>query len=295
MPTIEEAYEHCRSIAKARARHFFYSFRLLPPMQRESMYAIYAFTRHSDDIVDQADLTADSRRAAIREWRNNLQRHFAGSREDSVLAAFCDACERHAIPRSYSFDLLDGMEGDLSEQVFENFEDLYRYCYQAASVVGMTTMHVFGFEGREALPLAERCGIAFQLTNIMRDIAADAALGRVYLPQCELAEYGMSRDELLSGTVRAAEDRFQRLMAFQYQRADRYYRESAALLGMTNPPCRAALWAMIATYRGILERIRRAGFDVLSQELGLSKPRKLGIASHALWLRATGRVPSFPG
>lgn len=294
MPTVEEAYEHCRRIAKARARHFFYSFRLLPPMQRESMYAIYAFTRHSDDIVDQADLAVDSRRVAIREWRDNLQRHFAGSREDSVLAAFCHACERHAIPRSYSFDLLDGMEGDLSEQVFENFDDLYRYCYQAASVVGMTTMHVFGFEGRQALTLAERCGIAFQLTNIMRDIAADAAMGRVYLPLRELAEYGMSRDELLSGEVRAGEDRFQKFMAFQYQRADRYYRESAALLGMTSPPCRAALWAMIATYRGILKQIRRAGFDVLSQELGLSKPRKLGIASHALWLRATGRVPSFP-
>ena len=295
MPTIEEAYEHCRRIAKARARHFFYSFRLLPPLQRQSMWAIYAFTRRSDDIVDEDDVPLESRRAAIREWRSDLQRHFAGSRKDLVLAAYCNTFERHSIPRDYSFDLIDGMEGDLAEQEFQTFDDLYRYCYRAASVVGMTTIHVFGFEGREALALAERCGIAFQLTNIMRDIAADAAMGRVYLPAAELAEYGLSKDELLAGKVRASEDRFQRFMNFQYQRADRYYRESAALLGMTSPSSRAALWAMIATYRGILERIRRAGFDVLSQELGLSKPRKLGIASHALWLRVTGRMPSFPG
>ncbi len=295
MPTIEEAYEHCRRIAKARARHFFYSFRLLPPLQRQSMCAIYAFTRHCDDIVDEDAVPVESRRAAIREWRSNLQQHFAGSSEDKVLAAYCNTFERHSIPRDYSFDLLDGMEGDLTEQEFQTFEDLYRYCYRAASVVGMTTMHVFGFEAREALALAERCGIAFQLTNIMRDISADAAMGRVYLPAAELAEYGLSKDELLAGRVQAGEDRFQRFMDFQYQRAERYYRESAALLSMASPPCRAALWAMIATYHGILKRIREAGYDVLGEELGLSRAGKLAIAGQALWLRVTGRVPSFPG
>jgi phytoene synthase len=295
MPTIEEAYEHCRRIAKARARHFFYSFRLLPPLQRQSMCAIYAFMRHSDDIVDEDDVPVESRRAAIREWRSNLQEHFAGSGEDMVLTAFCDTFKRHSIPRAYSVDLLDGMEGDLAKQEFQTFEDLYRYCYQAASVVGMTTIRVFGFEDREALALAERCGIAFQLTNIMRDIAADAAMGRVYLPAAELAEHGLGKDELLDGTIRAGEDRFQRFMDFQYQRAERYYRDSAALLSMTSPPCRAALWAMIATYHGILKRIREAGYDVLGEELGHSRAGKLAIASQALWLRVTGRVPSFPG
>ena len=294
MPTVEQAYEHCRRIAKARARHFFYSFRLLPPLQRESMCAIYAFTRRSDDIVDNDGATVESRRADLRAWRNDLQRHFDGSNENRILAAYCNTFERYSIPHSYSFDLLDGMESDLCEQEFESFEDLYRYCYQAASVVGMTTMHVFGFQGADALGLAERCGIAFQLTNIMRDIAADAAMGRVYFPVPELAQHGLSKDELLAGELQASEDRFQSFMDFQYRRADRYYKESAALLSMTNPPCRAALWAMIATYYGILKRIREAGYDVLREELGLSRPRKLAIASHALLLRATGRVPSFP-
>ncbi len=295
MPTIEESYRHCSRIAKARARHFFHSFRLLPPLQRRSMCAIYAFMRHSDDLVDDDDAPVESRRAALRAWHGSVQRHFEGLREDMVLTAFCDTFARHGIPSAYSFELLDGMEGDLTEQEFQTFEDLYRYCYQAASVVGMSTMHVFGFQARDTLALAERCGVAFQLTNIMRDIAADAAMGRVYLPVAELAEHGLSKEELLAGTVRAGEERFQRFMDFQCRRAERYYRESAALLGMASPPCRAALWAMIATYHGILQRIRKAGYDVLGEEIGISKPGKLAIAGHAVWLRISGRVPSFPG
>ena len=295
MSTVDDAYAHCRLIAKARARHFFYSFRLLPHLQQQSMCAIYAFTRHSDDIVDEDEVPVESRRAALCQWRSKLQEHFAGSSEDSVLVAFCNTFERYSIPHSYPFDLLDGMEGDLSEQVFQTFEDLYIYCYRAASVVGLTTIHVFGFQAPEALALAERCGIAFQLTNIMRDIAADAALGRVYLPVSELAEFDLSKDELLAGQVQSSESRFQSFMEFQYRRAERYYKESADLLKMTSPPCRAALWAMIATYHGILKRIREAGYDVLGEELGLSRPRKLAIAGRALWLRASGRVPSFPG
>ena len=294
MPSIEESYAHCRRIARSRARNFFYSFVLLPRPQRDSMCAIYAFMREADDIADNENLPLDVRHSAITAWRRKLRDHLNGSGEDDVLPALCDAIERNAIPHSYFFELLDGMESDLTGQVFRTFDELYHYCYQAAAVVGLTTIHVFGFETEAALRLAERCGIAFQLTNIMRDVPADASMGRVYFPEAELEDFGLSRHELLAGTVSASDDRFQRFMEFQWERAEGYYREAAGLIALTSPPSRAALWAMITTYRGILQRIRRARFDVFGPPVSLSTATKVSIAARAFLLRATGGVPSFP-
>ena len=202
--------------------------------------------------------------------------------------------ERYGIPHRYFFDLLDGMESDLSSRVYETFDDLYPYCYRAASVVGMATIHVFGFRSDAALSLAAACGVAFQLTNIMRDVSADAAMGRVYFPSSELKEFGLTRDELLTDSVLSSDERFQRFMEFQWRRAERFYRESADLLAMVDSSSQPALWAMVSIYHGLLKRIRKARYSVFGRRVGLPVWRKLWIVGRALHLRATGGLPPFP-
>ncbi len=294
MQSLDRAYRHCRKIAKARARNFFYAFTVLPRAQRDAICAVYAFMRKADDLADAPGLARGARLDGMRQWRRGLEAHLAGARRHAVLTALADTATRHEIPHEYFFDLLDGMESDLDHQTFANFEDLYRYCYRAASVVGLTTAHVFGVERKSALDLAERCGVAFQLTNILRDIPVDAAMGRVYLPRDELRSFGIRPRELLEGTVSSDDGRFQGLMQFQWDRAESYYRESAPLVALTSPACRPALWAMIATYRGILHRVRRSRFDVFSARASLPTRSKLAIVLRAMLYRATGGMPSLP-
>ncbi len=295
MSLIETSYANCRSVAKTRARNFYYSFLPLSRERRDAMCAIYAFMRWSDDLADDADTPAEQRQAAIACWRGRVRGALEGqSAEGLVLPAFRDTVERFSIPHDYFFALLDGMERDLSDRAYETFDELYQYCYQAASVVGMTTIHVLGFEGNSAIPLAEKCGIAFQLTNILRDISVDAQMGRVYFPSTELRDFGLSRDEVLEGELESGDARFQRFMAFQWQRADSYYKESADLLPLISPSGQPSLWAMVAIYRGLLQRIRSTGYDVLDRHVSLPTWKKLWILAQALRFRLSGGVPQFP-
>ncbi len=293
--TLEQSYSHCRQVAKTRAGNFYRSFALLPPERRDAMCAIYAFMRRADDIADDGDAPVPERRREIARWRARVHGTLSGgSSDEAALPAFRDTTERYSIPHAYFFDLLDGMESDLAGKVHRTFDDLYGYCYQAAAVVGMTTIHVLGFEQRAAIPLAEKCGIAFQLTNIMRDVADDAAMGRVYFPTVELEQFGLSREDLLERRISSDDRRFQRFMAFQWRRADRYYEESAGLLELLSPAGRPALWAMVATYRGILGRIRSVRYAVLDRTVTLPAWKKLWLSARALHMRATGGIPSFP-
>jgi phytoene synthase len=295
MPTVEESYAHCRNVARSQARNFFYSFVLLPRARRDAMCAIYAFMRRSDDIVDNEAVPIGDRRKQIDRWRRRLSEALRGdTKGDAVLTAFHDVVDRYAIPHGYFFELLDGMESDLSAREYETFDDLYPYCYRAASVVGMATVHVFGFGSDTALALAAACGVAFQLTNIMRDVSADAAMGRVYFPSAELEEFGLSRTELLDDSIRSTDERFQRFMEFQWRRAERFYRESADLLTMVDSASRPALWAMVSIYHGLLRRIRKARYNVFGQRVRLPVWRKLWIVGRAMHLRATGGIPPFP-
>ncbi|MDE0103699.1 MAG: phytoene/squalene synthase family protein [Bryobacterales bacterium] len=294
MRSLEECYSHCRRIAKARARNFFLSLAALPRPKSDAMCAVYAFMRQADDLVDEPGIPANARQAGILEWRNRLRAHLAGAKDDPVLTALANTAERYEIPHAYFFALLDGMESDLEGHAFDTFEDLYRYCYRAASVVGLTTIHVLGFEDDSALALAERCGIAFQLTNILRDISVDAAMGRVYLPADELRAFDLDRRELLDGALSADDTRFQRLMEFQADRAEGYYRESAPLVGLVGRPCRPALWAMIATYWRLLAQIRKRRFDVFGTRIQVPALSRLAIAVRTTWLRTIGGTPSLP-
>src|SRR5579883_3461293 len=194
---IEESYEYCRRVARSRAKNFYYSFLLLSEQQRKAMCAIYAFMRQCDDLSDEPGAT----RAALDGWRGELLDALAGRFSGHpVWPAFHHTVRRFGIPHEYLLEMIDGVVSDLEPRRFETFPELYRYCYQVASVVGLTTIHIFGFDTSSALSLAEKCGVAFQLTNILRDIQEDAARNRIYLPAEDLRRFGVREEDLRQGT-----------------------------------------------------------------------------------------------
>lgn len=275
--TVEQSYAYCTRVARQRARNFYYSFLLLSRPQRDAICAIYAFMRYCDDLSDDESRT--DRRQAIAHWNDELAAALHGNYSDHpVWPAFHDAVTRFQIPHEYFFDMIAGVSSDLDPRRIQTFDELYRYCYQVASVVGLTVIHIFGFESPEALPLAEKCGIAFQLTNILRDVKEDAELRRVYLPEEDLRRFGVT-DPL------ANDDPFRKLMRFEVGRAESYYRESAPLLGLIHRKSRPSLWALIEIYHRLLRRIERSGYDVIRRRISVPAPEKIWILMRALVLR----------
>ncbi|MCU1326188.1 MAG: farnesyl-diphosphate farnesyltransferase [Bryobacterales bacterium] len=275
MTALDASYAHCRAVAKARAKNFYYSFILLDHARRDAMCAMYAFMRYCDDLSDEQGAT----REALEQWRHDLTEALQGRLPaDPLWPAFADSVARYKIPHEYFHEMIDGVESDLEPVRVQSFAQLYAYCYRVASVVGLTTIHIFGFSEPRALLLAERCGIAFQLTNILRDVREDAALGRQYLPDEDLARFGVSPSELMEGL---RTERFVSLMEFEVQRAEGYYREAEPLLEMTDPAARSALWAMIAIYHGVLGLIAESPADVLVRRVSLPLTEKLWIVVRA--------------
>jgi len=276
MDDVALSYRYCRRVARSRARNFYYSFVLLPRPQRDAMCAMYAFMRYCDDLSDEPGAT----RAAIERWRADLDQalagHFSGH---PVWPAFHDAVRRFAIPHQYFREMIDGVASDVEPRRIETFDQLHRYCYQVASVVGLTTVHIFGFDSPAALPLAEKCGVAFQLTNILRDIREDAGLGRIYLPAEDLRRFGVTEEDLRSGNRSPA---FVELMRFEAARARACYEESRPLLELVSAHSRPSLWALIEIYSRLLERIERSGYDVFARRIRLPARQKAGIVLRAL-------------
>jgi phytoene synthase len=269
--TLAESYAHCRSVAKARAKNFYYSFVLLGEEQKNGMCAVYAFMRYCDDLSDEAGATA----AKIEQWREALTAALAGKPgEHPMWLGFLDTLARFRIPHQYFYEMIDGVLGDITPRRMGTFEELYRYCYQVASVVGLTTIHIFGFEDPKALELAEKCGIAFQLTNILRDVREDEGLGRQYLPTEDLNRFGVTQ-------FSEPTNNFRKLMEFEATRARQYYDESAPLIQMVHKRSRGSLWALITIYSRLLERIRKANYDVLTKRIRLSTAQKSWIVLQA--------------
>lgn len=275
MISLADSYRHCREVARARALNFYFSFVLLPAEQRDAMCAVYTFMRYCDDLSDEPGAT----KSAMQRWRQALNDAFAGNPDEKkVWPAFLDSVERYKIPHDYFYAMIEGVESDLEPRTIETFADLYQYCYRVASVVGLTTIHVFGYTSPEALPLAEKCGIAFQLTNILRDVREDAERGRIYLPLEDLEQFGVSPDDLKQGR---RTEQFGRLMEFEADRARRYYNESAPLLKLIQPKTRRSLWALIAIYSRLLDRVAESKYDVLTRRISLSIPEKMWIVLRA--------------
>lgn len=273
--SIEASYAYCRGVARRRARNFYYSFVLLSRQRKNAMCAMYAFMRYCDDLSDEPGATL----APIERWRAALTQALAGTFDGHpVWPAFHDAVTRYRIPHQYFYDMIDGVASDLSPRPIETFEDLYAYCYRVASVVGLTTIHIFGFTDARAPELAEKCGIAFQLTNILRDVKEDAANGRVYLPADDLARFGVTAGDL---HAEQRSPQFLRLMEFEAARARRYYEEARPLLAMVDRRSRSSLWALIAIYSGLLDRIRASGYDVLTRRVSMPAWQKSWIVVRA--------------
>ena len=241
------------------------------------MCAVYAFMRYCDDLSD--DVSIGNRREAIGGWRGDLKKALAGDlpKDHVVWPAFVDTVRRFGIPHEYFFEMIEGVSSDLEPREIETFEELYRYCYQVASVVGLTVIHIFGFEDPQALKLAETCGIAFQLTNIIRDVQEDVGLGRVYLPAEELKRFGVGKFEY--------GPQFFAFMQFQTSRARHYYDQSHPLVEMVKPESRSSLWALIEIYSQLLAKIERSGHRVLDRRVRLSTFEKVRVAGRAFLQR----------
>ena len=275
---LQESYKYCREIARTRARNFYFSFVMLPPEQRDAMCAVYAFMRYCDDLSDEPGAT----QSAMDRWSSALRDALDGHPDaHPVWPAFLDAVERYKIPHEYFHAMIEGVASDLKPVHIATFEDLYQYCYRVASVVGLTTIHIFGFTSPEAIPLAEKCGIAFQLTNILRDVKEDADLGRTYIPAEDLQRFGVTVADLRAGRRSEA---FGRLMEFEIDRARSYYQASQPLLGLIQPKTRRSLWTLITIYSRLLERVSEARFDVLTRRISLSVFEKLWIMLRAAFM-----------
>lgn len=283
--TIERAYAVCRAIAKREAKNFFYAFVALPKHRRNAICAIYAFMRKADDLADDETLSRDQRRRNLDAWLENWHAGSSGGDTgDLVFIAVLDAIRRFAIPMRLLDELVAGTTMDLKNSesdapdTYATFEDLYRYCYLVASVVGLVCIRIFGYSDPRAEKLAEETGIAFQLTNILRDVAEDAARNRVYLPLDELSAHNISVDQLLRrkpGTPPSVNERA--LLTEIAQRADHYYESARALLPLIDRESRPALWVLVRIYRGLLRRIRRADYDVFSRRISVPTFQKLEI------------------
>jgi phytoene synthase len=288
-PDLAASYAYCEQLARREAANFYPAFRVLPGPQRRAMCALYAFLRVSDDLTDGPG-TAAEKQARLSSWRNDFAKALAGDYSHPLHAAFDHAVRVHDIPCSSINAVLDGVEMDLLQDSYATFAELYRYCYRVASAVGLACIHIWGFRDKRAEAYAESAGIAFQLTNILRDLREDAARGRVYLPQEDLVRFGY-RVEQLHRCER--NDAFRTLLRFQVERARQYYDAARPLSVFLPPPGRAVFQVMIRTYRGLLDAIEERDYDVFSSRIRLSRWRKLSLVVQAVptrlgWVGADG-------
>jgi len=290
--SVAPSYEQCHRVAKAARSNFYYAFFLLPKSRRDGIVALYAFMRLIDDVADEGDdLTAKQR--GLANWRAALDAAVTGSDRAAsslpagaaeVLPALVDTMRRYNMPARYLHDLISGAEMDLTLQTYPTFDRLREYCYRVAGTVGLTCTHVFGFSDPRALDLAEKLGLAFQLTNIVRDVHDDYALGRVYLPEEDLERYGVSPQDFgrSEATLGVRE-----LLRFEADRAWQCYDEGAALLNLIDPESRGTLWLLTHTYSALLARIESLDFAVFGERVRLSRAEKMLFIAQARFGRVT--------
>ncbi len=298
------AYSVCRGITRANAKNFYYAFLVLPKRKRQALCAVYAFMRRCDDIADDPNLSLEERRYKLDTWLDALHRVQQGEpTDDPILLALTDAQRRYTIPAGLLDELALGTAMDVADpQVeiqnapaanaavpgltiqYQTFDDLKLYCYRVASVVGLVCIHVFGYRDPAAEPLAEQCGLAFQLTNIIRDVKEDAAMGRVYLPEEDLTRFGLSAAELLSAPDAA---RFRPLLALEADRARQLYQAGDQLIPYIAEDSQPALWVLVNIYRKLLEKIAERRYDVFNGKVSLTVSEKLRVLGKGFLQRLT--------
>lgn len=277
----EEAYQYCRQVTREHSRTFFIASSLLPREQRRAIAALYAFCRVSDDLIDRE---TDDRERKFEVWRQHIMNNQTLD-DDKVAMAWADTRARYHIPLQYTEQLLDGIASDSIPARYETFEELAQYCYAVASTVGLMSAHIIGYQGQEAIPYAVKLGVALQLTNILRDVAEDWRNGRLYLPQLELAAFGLTAADLARWVENPGpiDDRWHAFMRFQIARARQLYAEALPGVAMLGTSGRFAVGAAAELYRGILDDIEAHDYDVFTRRAHTRDMKKLTMLPGIWW------------
>ena len=277
---LAAAYRECQQITRREARNFYFAFLTLPARKRRAIYVAYTFCRYCDDSVD-AEGSEVEKLGRINHLRRMLDEAYAGRATQPLFVGLADVATTYGIPQQYFQEVLNGVESDLVKTRYANFEELKGYCYQVASAVGLICIHIFGYHGGEAArQAAVDLGLAMQLTNICRDVREDWDFGRVYLPQDEMARFGVSESDLANGVVT---DGFARLMQYQIDRARGCFASGRLLLPHLSRRSRGCPAALGLIYGRVLDKIEEAGYDVFRERIALSKGAKLGLMARA-WI-----------
>jgi phytoene synthase len=298
---LAQSYAACQRYARESRSNFYYCFYLLPRAKRLAMCALYAYLRRVDDVGDgpsasgeAADTnSAEGRLEQLRSLRGSLNRALSGKADDAVFTALADTVARFRIPSEYLYAAIEGVRMDLTGRTYETWPDLQEYCRCVASVVGQACIHIWGFTSPAAIALAGDCGLAFQLTNILRDLGEDAARGRVYLPADDFRRFRYTAEDLRRGVLDA---RFFGLLRFEAQRAEAYYNSAAGLVEHLHPDGRRVYYAMFHTYHRLLQKIHRFDGPYFARRVRLAGWEKLRTAAEALFMPAGWRsLPVNPG
>ena len=294
---LSHAYAVCRGISRRAAKNFYYGFMVLPSEKRNALSAVYAFMRHADDISDEPGVDPQIKRQKLTEWLDAAKTVFAGkATDDPVLMALGDAQKKFKIPPELFEKLVYGTSLDLDIPpasaeapaiLCETFEDLKQYCYYVASVVGLVCIKIFGYQDTKAEFLAEDCGLAFQLTNIIRDIKEDASMGRIYIPAEDLVRSNLTAANFASSTLQdpAQVQQLRPTLEYEADRARKYYESAKWLMELIDEDSRAALWVLVEIYSRLLKKIADRNYDVLTERVRLTLPEKLKVLSRGFLLR----------
>ena len=295
---LAASYKFAADAVKRSGSNFSRAFLVLSKEQRLAFYAVYTFMRFCDDVSD-SDESVENKREGLRRWRALLDEAAGKTLEAAeeiprdatiaiILPAFQDTMQNYSIPAQYFHWIIDGAEMDLVADRYETFEDLYNYCFRVASAVGLVCLRIFGFsedDKEQAEKLAEQCGVAFQLTNILRDIREDVERGRIYIPLEDLRRFKYTEEELKTGVVN---ENFLALMRFEAKRAHSYFSEARKLLPLVTPASRPSLWIMMEVYSRLLGRIVESDFEVFKKRVHLSRGEKISILLKAVLMRLKG-------
>lgn len=293
---LDMAYSVCRHIARSAAKNFYYGFMALPRRKRNALSAVYAFMRRCDDIADDESLSIEDRHNKLADWLDKVHRALASfPTDDPVLLALTDAQRKYQVPIGLLDQLAYGTAADLDHAHsqshpgsgltarYQTFDELQQYCYGVASVVGLVCIKIFGYRDPAAEPLAERVGLAFQLTNIIRDVKEDVAMGRIYFPQEDLAQHGLSASDLTATPIDMA--RIRPLLAMEADRARDNYRAGEELIPLVNEDSQPALWVLVTIYRRLLEKIAANQYDVFTERVSLTTREKLTVMAKGILKR----------
>lgn len=294
---LSHAYAVCRGVARRAAKNFYYGFLVLPSEKRNALCAVYAFMRHADDISDDPVLDTPQKKQKLSEWLDAARQVFAGqATDDPVLMALADAQKKFSIPIELFEKLVYGTSLDLEIPpasadapaiLCATFEDLKQYCYYVASVVGLVCIQIFGYEDKKAEFLAEDCGVAFQLTNIIRDVKEDAAMGRIYIPEVDLGLVGLNAANFTSAALAdpAAAQQIRPALEYEADRARKFYESGKWLMELVHEDSRGALWVLVEIYSRLLKKIIERNYDVFTERVSLSTWEKLRVLARGFVYR----------